>query len=54
MYRTALPYTLIGKVAPGGPVNASKLRSKAIQFFPNIPLTVEEIEREDPVRIRVV
>jgi preprotein translocase subunit SecA len=32
-----------GRPAPGGPVNAEKLRNKAVQFFPNIQLTIEDI-----------
>jgi preprotein translocase subunit SecA len=40
-----------GKPPVGGPVNAEKLRSKAVQFFPNIVLTVEDIEGAGLVRI---
>lgn len=36
-----------GKPAPGGPVNADKLVSKALQFFPNLHLTKEEISTSE-------
>ena len=34
----------------GGPLNAEKLRAKAVQFFPNINLSIEEINQTPPVR----
>ena len=39
-----------GKPLVGGPLNAEKLRAKAVQFFPNINLSIEEINQTPPVR----
>lgn len=35
----------------GGPVNAEKLVSKAIQFFPNMRLTVAEVQSASPAKV---
>ena len=35
----------------GGPLNAEKLRAKVVQFFPNVVLTVEEINMMPTVSI---
>ena len=44
-----LTTTPTGKPVIGGPLNAEKLRAKAVQFFPNIALSVQEINQTPPV-----
>mmetsp|Transcript_19540 Transcript_19540/g.18872 ORF Transcript_19540/g.18872 Transcript_19540/m.18872 type:complete len:1035 (-) Transcript_19540:297-3401(-) len=43
IYEASLLPVTKGKPPIGGPLNAEKLRTKAVQFFPNIVLTVDEI-----------
>jgi preprotein translocase subunit SecA len=43
IYEASLLPVTKGKPPIGGPLNAEKLRTKAVQFFPNIALTVDEI-----------
>lgn len=40
-----------GKPAPGSPVNAEKLVSKALQFFPKLDISISEIESMPPADV---
>jgi hypothetical protein len=51
IYEAALVPVPKGRPAPGGPVDAEKLRAKALQFFPNIQLSVDEINNTPQVSI---
>ena len=53
-YRAYITSRTPGKPPVGGPLNAEKLRAKVVQFFPNVVLTVEEINMMPTVRFYVL
>jgi len=53
IYNAALvtPAGSKAKPAPGGPVDATKLVSKALQFFPNLQISVQEVSEAPPANL---
>jgi preprotein translocase subunit SecA len=51
IYEAALVPPQKGKAAPGGPVDAQKLVTKAMQFFPNIKLSVDDVSSTPPAEV---
>jgi preprotein translocase subunit SecA len=52
IYESSLPKDAKGNKVTGGPVKADKLVSKAIQFFPNIVLTQDDIMKTSPEKVQ--
>jgi len=52
IYESSLPKDAKGNKVTGGPVKADKLVSKAIQFFPNIVLTQDDITKTSPEKVQ--